>query len=114
MGSWVVDGKRKPGVLFVEVEGSVDVEQVEQLVAEHNRAIDAFGSSPYAVFCDLRAMKVLAADAATAFEQAKAYSSSRANFKGSAVLVASQTVGMQHRRTSVSGGVMDTELISSD
>ena len=30
------------------------------------------------------------------------------------MLVASQTVGMQHRRTSVSGGVIDTELIGSD
>ena len=114
MGSWVVDGTRKPGVLFVEIEGALDVAEMEQLVAAHNAAVDAFGSSAYTVFCDLRAMKVHPPEIASILEQAKAYSSAHANFRGSAVLVASQTVGMQHRRTSVSGGVIETEVISSD
>jgi hypothetical protein len=47
-------------------------------------------------------------------EEAKKYSASRPNFRGSAVLVASATIAMQHRRTSIGGGVMDTELISDD
>ena len=103
MGSWVVDGKRKPGVLFIEVEGALEVADVEALVAKHNAAIDAFGDSPYTVFCDLRAMKVLApAGGGPHSSRPRPTASSHANFKGSAVLVASQTVGMQHRRTSVS------------
>ena len=44
----------------------------------------------------------------------KAYSAAHANFQGSAVLVASTIVAMQHRRTSASGGVIDTELISAE
>jgi hypothetical protein len=47
-------------------------------------------------------------------ERAKEYSASRPNFQGSAVLIASSVVAMQHRRTSASGGVLDTELISDD
>lgn len=114
MGSWVVDGTRKPGVLFIEIEGTLTAAEMEQLVAKHNAAIDAFGGSAYTVFCDLRAMNVHPPATASILEQAKAYSSAKPNFKGSAVLVASQTVGMQHRRTSVSGGVIETEIISSD
>jgi hypothetical protein len=47
-------------------------------------------------------------------EGAKAYSASLPNFQGSAVLVTSQVIAMQHRRTSTDSGVMDTELISDD
>jgi hypothetical protein len=47
-------------------------------------------------------------------EQCKRYSSQHANFRGSAVLATSATVAMQHRRTSMSGGVLDTELITEN
>ena len=48
------------------------------------------------------------------FETAKQHSASKPNFQGSAVLVSSQVVAMQHRRTSSAGGVLETELISDD
>jgi hypothetical protein len=47
-------------------------------------------------------------------EQAKIYSSKRPNFRGSAVLVNRATILLQHRRTSASGGVIDSELLSDD
>jgi hypothetical protein len=114
MGSWVVDAQRKPGVLWVEVVDSVTLEQMRELVHAHNGAVDGFDGQGYVVFVDLWAMKVLSPEAAAVFEEAKAYSHGHGNFRGSAVLVASQVVGMQHRRTSVSGGVIETELIGSD
>ncbi|BEP12339.1 hypothetical protein acdb102_06500 [Acidothermaceae bacterium B102] len=114
MSSWTVDAGRHPGVLTVVVVGSPDVVEMRKLVSAHNAAIDAFAGASYRVFCDLREMKVLSPEAAEVFEQAKTYSSSQPNFRGSGVLVASQVVGMQHRRTSIAGGVMETELISTD
>ena len=114
MNTWTVDTKSHPGVVTVTVVGSPDAADMTALVAAHNRAIDALAGGSYRVFCDLRAMKVLSPEAATTFELAKVYSSSQPNFRGSAVLVASQVVGMQHRRTSVTGGVMETELIGTD
>jgi hypothetical protein len=114
MGSWIVDADRKPGVLWVEVKDTLAPEEMRSLVAAHDTAIDAFAGRAYVVFCDLREMKVLSPEAAAGFEQAKAYSSAQPNFRGSAVLVSSTVVGMQHRRTSVNGGVMDTELIGAD
>jgi hypothetical protein len=101
-------------VVTVTVVGSPDAAEMRALVTAHNSAIDALAGANYRVFCDLHAMKVLSPEAAAAFEQAKVYSSSQPNFRGSAVLVASQVVGMQHRRTSVAGGVMETELIGTD
>ena len=114
MSSWSVDAKRHPGVLAIVVIGAPDANEMRRLVIEHNAAIDAFAGASYRVFCDLREMKVLSPEAAEVFEQAKVYSGSQPNFRGSAVLVASQVVGMQHRRTSIAGGVMETELISTD
>ena len=114
MSSWSVDAERHPGVLAVVIVGAPDAEEMRKLVIGHNAAVDAFAGAGYRVFCDLREMKVLSPEAAEVFERAKAYSSSQPNFRGSAVLVASQVVGMQHRRTSIAGGVMETELIGTD
>ena len=83
-------------------------------VAAHNAAIEGFRGAPYRVFCDLREMLPLSPEAAAGFQAAKAFSSVQPNFQGSAVLVASSVVAMQHRRTSIEGGVMDTERISDD
>ena len=47
-------------------------------------------------------------------EAAKRHSASQRGFLGSAVHVTSAMVAMQHKRTSVGGGVMQTELISDD
>lgn len=112
--SWNIDADRRPGVLWIEVVDSPSAEEMHELVASHNTAIQAYAGKPYTVFCDLRAMKVLSPEAAAAFEDAKAFSSAQPNFLGSSVLVASQVVGMQHRRTSLSGGVGETELIGAD
>lgn len=114
MSSWSVDTDAHPGIVTVTVIGSPDADEIRKLVLAHNAAIDGFHGKPYRIFCDLREMRALSGEAATAFEQAKAYSSTQPNFCGSGVLVESAVVGMQHRRTSVSGGVMDTELISGD
>src|SRR5262249_9268142 len=65
-------------------------------------------------FCDISKMLPLRPDSAVLLEAAKSHSSKQPNFRGSAVLVSGATVAMQHRRTSVSSGVMDTELISDD
>ncbi|HZU84243.1 MAG TPA: hypothetical protein VE987_15040 [Polyangiaceae bacterium] len=92
----------------------LDTEEMRAFVDAHNRAVDAMNGRDYKVWVDLREMAPISPEAAELMAQAKRYSSTRANFRGSAVLVAAATVALQHRRTSVSGGVMDTELISSD
>lgn len=112
MGSWSVDGKTRAGILALRVEGSMTEADMRDLVRAHNAAIDEFGRAEYRVFCDIRTMRPLSPECAALFESAKAYSASHKNFQGSAVLVASKLIAMQHQRTSVSGGVMDTELIS--
>jgi hypothetical protein len=114
MGSWVVDAERKPGIVWVEVVGSLSPEETQSFVDANIAAVDGLAGKAYAVFCDARAMKALTPEAAILFEKAKAYSSAQPNFIGSAILVASTVVGMQHRRTSTSGGVMSTEMISGD
>lgn len=96
------------------LEGPVSASEMSDFVQAHNLAIDAFGGAEYRVFCDIRGLFPLSPEAAAEFEKGKAYSAKHANFQGSAVLVASKLVAMQHQRTSVSGGVMSTELISED
>lgn len=109
-----VDVKRKPGILWLRLEGVFAIEEMAAFVSAHNAAIDAFGGKDYKVFCDIRRLQPLSPECAAALEQAKRYSNQHLNFRGSAVLVSSATIALQHRRTSTSGGVMTTELISEN
>lgn len=88
--------------------------EMEAFLRAHNAAIDAFGRKDYRVFCDIRRLRPLSPECAALMEEAKTYSSEHRNFQGSAVLVDSKVVALQHQRTSTSGGVMSTELISDD
>jgi hypothetical protein len=114
MGNWTVDVESEPGVLRTSLAGNLSVAEAKAWHDAHNRAIDGYRGGDYKVWCDISALAPLSPEAAEVMEQAKRYSSGRPNFRGSAVLVSSATVAMQHRRTSTSGGVMDTELISDD
>lgn len=114
MGTWKVDTNRKPGILWLELEGVVTLAEMASFVAAHNAAVDRFAGKDYKVFCDIRKLSPLTAECADLFEKAKNYSNAHRNFRGSAVWVSSAVVSMQHRRTSVSGGVINTELISND
>jgi hypothetical protein len=109
-----VDVKSEPGVVHCKLAGKLTEDEARAFVDAHNRAIDDFGKRTYKVWVDLTELAPLSPEAAAEVELAKRYSSHRPNFLGSAVLVSSATVAMQHRRTSVSGGVMATELISDD
>jgi hypothetical protein len=97
-----------------KLAGKLSEDEARAFVDAHNRAIDAFGRRPYRVWVDLKDLSPLSPEAAAEVELAKRYSSQKPNFLGSAVLVSSATVAMQHRRTSVSGGVSAKELISED
>lgn len=114
MGLWTVDEKSEPGVLRLKVSGTLTLDEARAFVKAHNRAIDGYAGRDYKVWCDLAELSPLSGECAALFEEAKRYSSKQPSFRGSAVLVSSATVAMQHRRTSVSGGVMSTELISHD
>lgn len=114
MGHWNIDGDSSPNVLRVKLSGSLSMEQVAEFVRAHNLAVDALGAANYRVFVDLRELLPLSPEAAQILEEAKAHSASKPNFQGSAVLVQSSLIAMQHRRTSNSSGVLDTELISDD
>src|SRR5688572_16262009 len=112
MGKWNVDAERKPGILWLELEGEMTKEEMAAFVAAHNAAIDGFGGKDYKVFCDIRKLKPLSPESADLMEKAKGYSNSHRNFRGSAVWASGAVVALQHRRTSMSGGVINTELIS--
>ncbi|NUP04642.1 MAG: hypothetical protein HOW73_01105 [Polyangiaceae bacterium] len=114
MGSWTVDVTTEPGVLRVKLVGKFSVEDMTSFVDEHNRAIDNFGRRDYRVWVDLTELAPLSQECTEIIEKAKRHSSSKPNFRGSAVLVNTPTIALQHRRTSVEAGVMATELISSD
>lgn len=107
-----VDGTSRPGLL--RLSGTVSAPDIASFVEAHDRAIDAFEGRGYHVFCDIRELVPLSPVCAALFERAKKYSATRPNFRGSAVLVSGALASMQHRRTSVAGGVMETELISDD
>lgn len=113
-GSWTVDRVSRPGILVLTLVGRIGPREMESFVAEHNAAVDAYRGRPYRVFCDISRMQALDPEAAELLEGAKRHSAAQTSFQGSAVLVASATVALQHRRTSTRGGVMETELISSD
>jgi len=114
MATWNVDGTSRPGLLCLRLEGSFDEREMEAFVRAHNAAIDAFRGREYRVFCDIRELKPLSPQCASHMEKAKAYSDAQRNFQGSAVLVSSSLIALQHQRTSISGGVASTELISAD
>jgi hypothetical protein len=114
MGAWKVDEKSEPGVLRLELSGTLTPDETRAFLTAHNRAIDGYRGRDYKVWCDLSALAPLSPECAALMEEVKRYSSKQPGFRGSAVLVSSATVSMQHRRTSVSGGVMGTELISDD
>lgn len=114
MGTWKVDTTRKPGILWLQLEGNMTREEMAAFVDAHNAAIDRFAGKDYKVFCDIRKLVTLSVECADLFEKAKNYSNTHQNFRGSGVWVSSAVIELQHRRTSVSGGVMSTELISSD
>lgn len=102
------------GILTLRLEGALSDDDMRAFVAAHDRAIDEFHGREYRVFCDIRGMKPLSPVGAESFEKAKRYSAAHKNFRGSAVLVDSQVIALQHQRTSVSSGVASTEIISAD
>ena len=114
MGEWSVDIVSEPGVLRLCLRGRITAPEITAFVAAHNDAIDSLAGGDYKVWCDLRELEPLDPECALVFEQAKRYSQSRPNFRGSSVLVSSSTIGLQHRLTSIRSGVMNTELISDD
>ncbi len=114
MGTWNLDAKSRPGILIMKLDGIFSEEEMRAFVIAHNRAIDEFAGAEYRVFCDLRGLHTLKPECAAILQTGKEYSSAHKNFQGSAVWVASALIALQHRRTSVEGGVMDTELISED
>ena len=99
---WNVDAKRRPGILWLELEGLIKPDEMKTFVVAHSAAIDAYGGSDYKVFCDVRKLAPLPPESAELFEKAKAYSSSHTNFRGSGVWASSALVAMQHKRTSTS------------
>jgi hypothetical protein len=115
VGTFSVRTDRKPGILWFEIEGFLTVEDATAYVAAHKAAVDSFGDRDYKVFGDIRKMSTLSPDCAALFESAKKYSNAHPNFRGSAIWVSNSVmVAEQHRRTSTSSGVLETELISSD
>ncbi len=114
MGTWTVDRTTEPGVLRLKLAGSIEPGAMAKFVEAHNRAITAYGGRDYKVWCDVSELVTLCAESAALFEDAKRFSNDHPNFRGSSVLVASATVAMQHRRTSIESGVIATELISDD
>jgi hypothetical protein len=109
-----VDTTTVRGVIRCVLTGALQTEDVREFVVAHNAAVDAMRGADYKVWVDLRGMDPLSPEATEVMEQAKIYSSKHPNFRGSAVLVNRATILLQHRRTSVSSGVIDSELLSDD
>ncbi|MDB4988178.1 MAG: hypothetical protein JWN04_3356 [Myxococcaceae bacterium] len=114
MGEFKVDAHGQPGIVALELRGQLTGDEMRAFVVAHNQAIESLRGAPYRVFCDLRAMLPLSPEASQFLHEAKSFSAAQPNFQGSAVLTASSLVAMQHRRTSVETGIMETELISDN
>ena len=115
MGTWHVDAKSKPGILTVRLSGVLTAHEMLEFFTAHNAAVDSFAGKVYRVFVDIRELAPLSPECTAMMEKAKQYSARHTNFQGSAVLTpSSAVVAMQHRRTSQTGGVIDSELMSDD
>jgi hypothetical protein len=114
VGEFVVDVTTHPGVLHLRLKGLFSEADMAAFVAAHDAGVDVFRGKPYRVFCDLRELAPLSPECTQLLERAKSYSARMPNFQGSAVLVTSSLVAMQHRRTSAATGVQATELVSDD
>jgi hypothetical protein len=114
MGEWNVDGKSRPGILQLRLQGRISLPEMLAFVDAHNKAIDAFMGKDYRVFCDIRGLSSLSPECAEAFGKAKSYSNAHLNFQGSSVWVQDAITALQHRRTSDESGVLSTELISEN
>jgi hypothetical protein len=114
MGQWNVDATSTPGILRLTLDGRLTLDEMTAFVDAHNRAIDSYGGRDYKVWCDISKLLTLSPECAHVLEKAKHYSNAHRNFRGSAVLVASAVVALQHRRTSADSGVLSTEMISQD
>lgn len=114
MGTYAFDASSTPGVLRMTLSGTFSLDDMRAFVEAHNAAVDGFRGKEYRVWCDIRALAPLAPDVAEELERAKRHSASQKGFRGSAVHVTSAMVALQHKRTSISSGLMDTELISDD
>jgi hypothetical protein len=114
MGDYRVDVDRESNTLEFRLEGQLTPEDARAFVREHNAAVDQLRDQDYVVFGDLRALRPLSPECAGIVEEAKRYSARQQRFRGSAILVQQSVVALQHRRTSISGGVMSTELIAVD
>lgn len=111
---WNVDGRGTPGILLLRLEGQLGDAEMQDFATAHDRAVDDFAGAQFRIFCDLRGLKPLSPQGALLFERSKRYTAGHANFQGSAALVSSVMIAMQHRKTSISGGVMATEMITDD
>lgn len=114
MGAWRIDVTSEPGVLRVKLAGALTPQEITDFVSAHNAAIDGYGGADYKVWVDMFEMEPLCSEGTAIIEQAKRYSSSHENFRGSSVFVSEGTVALQHRHTSIRSGVIATELISDD
>jgi len=114
MGTWNVDATSTPGILRLTLDGRLTLDEMTAFVDAHNHAIDSYGGRDYKVWCDISKLLTLSPECAHVLEKAKHYSNAHRNFRGSAVLVASAVVALQHRRTSADSGVLSTEMISQD
>lgn len=98
----------------MELSGALAADDMLRYSAEIADAIQTLKGVPYCIFCDSRLQLPLSPEAAAVLSSAKEFSAAQPNFIGSAVLVSTSMVAMQHRRTSTEGHVMGTELISDD
>jgi hypothetical protein len=114
VGSFVIDVSSEPGVVRATLTGRFEHAEMLALEREAIRVLDGLANAPYRVWVDLRNLQPLSPECAAIMERIKRDSARRPNFRGSAVLVANALVSMQHRRTSVSSGVMPTEAISNN
>lgn len=97
------------------MSGNLTAAEMAEFERAHNAGVESFGKRDYKVLVDLRGVAApFGPDATVVMENTKRYSSAHGNFRGSAVLVATKFIGLQHQRTSMSGGVMETELITDD
>jgi hypothetical protein len=114
VGAWTIDATTEHGVLRLKLVGRFSADEMTGFVKDHNRAVDGFVRRGYCVWADLTELAPLSQECAEILEEAKRYSSTRPNFRGSAVLIATPTIALQQRRTSREAGVSATELVSSD
>lgn len=111
---WCIEFDPKTRALTIRVAQLVSAASLRILQRKHVEALAATAGEPFKVLLDMRGVAPIGPDSATVLSEVKRAESTLQGFRGRAVLCDSATVAMQQRRTSLTDGTGEREVVTLD